>query len=172
MTLAVAPKLQWDDIKHLWWRELPEDQLVHKGRHDGACVGPHPEHPVAVPVVPRQGWPEGSCRVDAAHSKTFRSVDSIAQMLKWRTVSTVLRCNSLLAWHTRRRLFTATCAATIDCGPLPAAINWHSHKMAEQHSHANSQRGQHLQAVCILIRQYMQGPRVKHPAMRHWHHYQ
>ena len=93
MTLAVAPKLQWDDITHLWSRELPEDQLVHQGRHDGACVGPNPEHPVAVPVMSRQGRPEGSCRVDAAHSKTFRSSDSIAQMLKRRTVFTVLSCN-------------------------------------------------------------------------------
>ena len=72
----------------------------------------------------------------------------------------MLRCNSLLAWHTRRRLFTGTCAATIDCGPLPAAVNWHGHKMAEHHGHTNSQRGEHLQALCNLIRQYNQGPRV------------
>ncbi len=89
----MLPELQSDDITHLWRRELPEDQLIHQGRHDGACVGPNPKDPVAMPVMPRQGRPEGSCRVDAAHSKTFRSVDSIAQMLKGRTVFTVLRCN-------------------------------------------------------------------------------
>ena len=59
-----------------------------------------------------------------------------------------------------------TCAATIDGKPLPAAVNWHGHKMAEHHSHANSQRGQHLQALCVLIRQYSQGPRVEYPALQ------
>ena len=59
-------------LRHGW--VLPEGQLIDQRCNDGAGVGTHPEHPLVMPAVGRQGGPEGPCRINAAHQDQYRSV--------------------------------------------------------------------------------------------------
>ena len=160
-------------LRHCW--QLSEDQFIDERCNDGASVGAHPEHPLAMPVVACQGRPKGPCRIDAAQQDVaqFPTEDWSRLRLKghgtrsamglgdsasegehaWPKGATWIfrfHLHSMAAvssgkvtdvWSLCRSIYTV---CVCESWGSPAAVNGHSHEVADKHSHADSQWSQDL----------------------------